>query len=75
MDRYDEMFDVIKKGLALQQLTARNEKWAYADDKDKANIIDKQISDILNPKQGVSLLEKTHDAFETDEIGDDDGNV
>ena len=63
MNEYDDMFDAIKKGLALQQLTARNQKWAYADDKNKADIIDQQITDILNPKQDQTLAERTHDAL------------
>ena len=50
MNEYDEMFDAIKKGLQLQQLTVRNQQWAYADDKEQAEIISKQITDILNPK-------------------------
>ena len=63
MNEYDDMFDAIKKGLALQQLTARNQKWAYADDEQKSKILDQQITDILNPKQDQTLPERTHDAL------------
>ncbi len=50
MNEYDDMFDAIKKGLELQQLTARNQAWASSSEKDKYKIIDEQITDILNPK-------------------------
>ncbi len=65
MDRYDEMFDAVKKGLKLQQLTARNQQWAYADDKEQAEIVSKQITDILNPKheEKKTIADLTKDAL------------
>jgi len=57
----NEKLDLI---LQSHQLILRETRWETADSLEKADIIDKQITDILNPKVVQSLRERTKGALE-----------
>ncbi len=60
MNEYDEKIDLILKS---NQLIVRNLKYIYADDDEKADIIDKQITDIFSPKEKKTIVDLTKDAL------------
>lgn len=74
MDRYDEVFAAIKVNLKATQLLMRNKRWAFADDKDKADIIDKQITDILNPKEKKTIVDLTKDVLSREGVIEEKNN-
>lgn len=66
MVNYDKVFEAIKLNLEAQQLILINQRWANGDQEEKSRILNEQISNFLNPKQGNTLSERTHDALSGD---------
>ncbi len=63
------MNEEIELILKANQLIIRDRIWNDGSNQEKAEVIDEQITDLLNPKQGPSLAERTKEALgsESDE--------